>query len=134
MFARTQQVLRISSEEDIVQVRMASKRLAGDMGFSVVNQTKIVTAASELARNTLSYGLGGAATLEALDLAGRIGIRIKFEDSGPGIPDIKLAMKDGFTSGKGMGLGLSGSKRLVDEFEISSTVGVGTVVIITKWK
>lgn len=133
MFTKTKELVRIASEEDIVQVRSVTKRTAVFIGLSLVNQTKVVTAASELARNTLDYGLGGTVQVEVLELAGKTGMRLKFEDHGPGIPNIKQALSDGFTSGKGMGLGLGGSKRLVDEFELSSVAGEGTVITITKW-
>jgi serine/threonine-protein kinase RsbT len=110
------------------------RQFALELGFSLIDQTKIVTAASELARNTLDYGGGGTAQLEALEEGLRRGLRLTFEDSGPGIPDIDLALKDGFTTGNGLGMGLSGSKRLVNEFNIVSRVGEGTKVTITKWK
>jgi serine/threonine-protein kinase RsbT len=129
---RTEQVTPIVTEEDIVQVRSVVKLAAINAGFSLINQTKIVTAASELARNTLEYGGGGVMKVEILD-EGRVGVRIRFEDQGPGIENIDLAMRDGWTSGRGMGLGLSGSKRLMDDFELLSTPGKGTVVVITKW-
>jgi serine/threonine-protein kinase RsbT len=99
-----------------------------------VDQTKIVTAASELARNTLEYGGGGECRIEALQNGGRKGLRLTFEDQGPGIPDLELALKDGWTSGKGLGLGLSGARRLSDTFEITSKVGEGTRVVIARWK
>jgi serine/threonine-protein kinase RsbT len=105
-----------------------------DLGFSLVDQTKIVTAASELARNTITYGRGGTATLEAIVDGTRRGLRLTFLDEGPGIKDIEQAMKDGFTTGTGLGLGLSGAKRLSNEFEIVSALGQGTRVTITRWK
>jgi serine/threonine-protein kinase RsbT len=129
---REQQVTQIRTEEDIVQVRSVVKLAAINAGFSLINQTKVVTAASELARNTLEYGGGGVMKIEILDDV-RVGVRIRFEDQGPGIENLELAMRDGWTSGKGMGLGLSGSKRLMDEFELLSTPGKGTVVVVTKW-
>jgi len=104
------------------------------MGLSLVDQTKLVTAASELARNTVTYGGGGEVILEALNDINRRGVRLTFTDQGPGIPDITLALKDGYTTGGGMGLGLGGSKRLVNEFDIVSHAGEGTRVCITKWK
>jgi serine/threonine-protein kinase RsbT len=110
------------------------RKLAVELGFSLVDQTKIVTAASELARNTLDYGGGGTVQLEALHEGIRRGVRLTFEDHGPGIPDIDLALKDGFTTGGGLGMGLSGTKRLVNEFHIVSRVGDGTCITITKWK
>lgn len=128
------ETLPLRSEQDVVTVRQAVKAWAAQLTFSLVDQTKIVTAASELGRNTLIYGGGGSAKLEILNEGLRRGLRVTFEDQGPGIPDIDLAMQDGYTSGKGMGLGLSGSKRLVNEFKIDSRVGEGTTIIITRWK
>jgi serine/threonine-protein kinase RsbT len=122
------------TETDVVVVRQTVRKWAAELGFSLVDQTKIVTAASELARNTLTHGGGGAVHLEALTEGSRRGLRLTFEDQGPGIPDIDLALKDGYTTGGGLGLGLSGSKRLMTEFEIASRVGEGTRVTITKWK
>src|SRR4051812_242667 len=126
--------LAVRSETDIVLVRQAARKWAAELGFSLVDQTKIVTAASELARNTLIYGGGGTARLEVLVEGIRKGLRLTFEDHGPGIPDIELALRDGYTTGGGLGLGLSGSKRLVNEFEIVSRIREGTRVTITKWK
>jgi serine/threonine-protein kinase RsbT len=103
-------------------------------GLGLVDQTKIVTAASELARNTLDYGGGGTVTMQLIDDGIRKGLRLVFEDRGPGIPDLQLALKDGYTTGSGLGLGLSGAKRLSNEFSIESTVGVGTRVTIARWK
>jgi serine/threonine-protein kinase RsbT len=120
--------------EDIVLVRQVARAWAVDLGFSLVDQTKIVTAASELARNTITYGRGGTATLEAIVDGTRRGLRLTFLDEGPGIKDIEQAMKDGFTTGTGLGLGLSGAKRLSNEFEIVSALGQGTRVTITRWK
>lgn len=128
------EILSIQSSADIVLVRQAVRQVAVDLKFSLVDQTKIITAASEIARNTLDYGGGGTVKLEALESGTRYGLRLTFEDHGPGIADLDLALKDGFTTGKGLGMGLSGSKRLVSEFEISSTVGEGTRVTITRWK
>jgi serine/threonine-protein kinase RsbT len=122
------------SETDIVLVRQAVRKWAAELGFSLVDQTKIVTAASELARNTLTHGGGGSVRLEALREGLRYGLRLTFEDQGPGIPDVALALRDGYTTGTGLGLGLGGSKRLVNEFEIVSRVGEGTRVTVTKWK
>jgi serine/threonine-protein kinase RsbT len=122
------------SENDVVLVRQAVRKWAGELGFSLVDQTKIVTAASELARNTLIHGGGGTVRIEALSEGARKGLRLTFEDRGPGIPDIELAMRDGYTTGAGLGLGLSGSKRLMSDFEIVSRVGEGTRVTVTKWK
>lgn len=126
--------MSIQSSADIVMVRQAVRKLAVDLGFSLVDQTKIVTAASELARNTLDYGGGGTVQLEGLQEGIRKGLRLIFEDSGPGIPDIDLALKDGYTTGGGLGMGLSGTKRLVNEFDIASRVGEGTRITITKWR
>ena len=107
---------------------------AVEIGFNLVEQTKIVTAASELARNTIDHGGGGSARLQSLRNGGRAGLRLTFEDKGPGIPDIELALKDGYTTGGGLGLGLSGARRLSNEFEIQSRPGEGTRVTITRWK
>ena len=120
-------------ETDIVLVRQLVKRAAVAQGMRLLEQTKMITAASELARNALEYGGGGVATVEYLEEAQRKGVRAVFIDHGPGIPDIELALRDGYTSGHGMGLGLGGAKRLVQTFELSSVVGVGTTVAITRW-
>src|ERR1700740_2938129 len=122
--------LEIPSSDDVVKVRQQTRTLAVDGGLSLVDQTKIITAASELARNTLDYGGGGHVLLDVVENAGRRGLRLCFEDKGPGIPDIEAALKDGFTTGKGMGLGLGGAKRLSDEFSIHSKTGEGTKVVI----
>lgn len=126
--------LEIRSSEDVVRVRQAVRALAMKCGLTLVDQTKIVTAASELARNTLDYGGGGTVTLESVINGSRPGVRLKFEDQGPGIADINLALKDGWTTGAGLGLGLSGAKRLSSEFEIQSKVGEGTKIVVTRWK
>lgn len=126
--------MSIYSSADIVLVRQTVRQWSVELGFTLIEQTKMVTAASELARNTLDYGGGGTVKLETLEQGGRRGLRLTFEDSGPGIPDIALALQDGFTSGGGLGMGLSGAKRLVNEFEIASRVGEGTCVMITRWK
>ena len=128
------ETLPIVGESDIVQVRQAVRTRATGLGFSLVDQTKVVTAASELARNTLQHGGGGTCRIDQLDDGLRKGLRLTFEDQGPGIPDVKLALTDGYTTGGGMGLGLSGSKRLVTDFDLWSEVGKGTRVTITKWK
>jgi serine/threonine-protein kinase RsbT len=128
------ETMPIRSSEDVVRVRQAARELALAQGLSLVDQTKIVTAASELARNTLDHGGGGTVRLEAINSEARRGLRLTFEDRGPGIPDIDLALKDGYTTGGGLGLGLSGAKRLSNEFEIFSRVGQGTRVTITRWK
>ncbi len=128
------ETMSIQAASDVVLVRQAVRQLAVELGFSLVDQTKIVTAASELARNTLDYGGGGTVKLEGLQEGIRRGLRLTFEDQGPGIPDIELALKDGYTTGGGLGMGLSGTKRLVNEFNIASQVGKGTCITITKWK
>jgi serine/threonine-protein kinase RsbT len=128
------ETMPIRSEGDVVKVRQAVRKWAAELGFSLVDQTKIVTAASELARNVLVHGGGGDARLETLHEGPRKGLRLTFEDQGPGIPDIELALRDGYTTGRGLGLGLGGSKRLVNEFTIVSRVGEGTRVTITRWK
>jgi serine/threonine-protein kinase RsbT len=126
--------LPIQSPADIVLARQAVRSAAIGLGFSLVDQTKIVTAASELARNTLDYGGGGVVRLVQIEENPRRGLRLIFEDHGPGIPDIQLALKDGYTSGGGLGLGLGGARRLVNDFEIDSAPGQGTRVTITRWK
>jgi len=128
------ETLPIQNEQDIVRVRQITRTMAQKYGLNLVDQTKIVTAASELARNTLVYGGGGQVCIEGLQDNGRSGIRLTFADQGPGIADIELALRDGYTSGKGMGLGLSGAKRLANEFHIESRTGEGTTVSVTKWK
>lgn len=124
----------INSSGDIVKVRQIVREWAISLGFSLVEQTKMVTAASELARNTLDYGGGGAVQMQVLNNESRRGLKLTFSDEGPGIKDLEQAMKDGFTTGSGMGLGLGGAKRLVNEFEINSTPGRGTKVMITRWR
>jgi serine/threonine-protein kinase RsbT len=126
--------LPLRNEHDIVLGRQAVRRMSQQQGFSLVDQTKMVTAASELARNTLIYGGGGVLKWAMLDDGAKHGLRLTFEDQGPGIPNLELAMTDGWSSGTGLGLGLTGTRRLVNEFDIESTVGVGTRVIITRWK
>ena len=128
------ETLPLTTSEHIVVVRQAVRRRAIELGFSLVDQTKIVTAASELARNTIQHGGGGHATIEVFADGARRGLRLTFEDQGPGIADIAQAMRDGFSTGGGLGLGLSGAKRLSNEFSIASTVGTGTRVTITRWK
>ena len=124
----------LRTEADIVMSRQVVRGLTQQLKFSLVDQTKMITAASELSRNTVVYGGGGEMAWEILDTGAKTGLLLKFSDKGPGIPDMGLALKDGWTSGKGMGLGLSGSKRLVHEFDIQSAVGEGTCVSITRWK
>jgi len=126
--------LDIRSSDDVVRVRQITRTLALEAGLGLVDQTKIITAASELARNVIDYGGGGQVLLDVLENAGRRGLRLCFEDKGPGIADIEAALKDGFTTGKGMGLGLGGAKRLSNEFAIVSKPGAGTKVTITRWK
>lgn len=126
--------LQIRVSDDVVRVRQEVRARAVEVGLSLVDQTKIVTAASELARNTLEYGGGGECLIEAMQDGARKGLRLSFEDRGPGIPDLDLALKDGWTSGKGLGLGLSGARRLSNTFEIVSKVGEGTRVVISRWK
>jgi serine/threonine-protein kinase RsbT len=126
--------LGIRLSDDVVRVRQATRTFAVEIGLSLVDQTKIITASSELARNTLDYGGGGEVVLELVEQGGRRGVRLTFEDKGPGIADIEQALKDGFTSGKGMGLGLGGAKRLCNEFSIASKPGEGTKVSIARWK
>ena len=120
-------------EQDVVLARQAVRKLAQECGLRLVDQTKLVTAVSELARNTVVYGGGGDMDWQLIEDGTRVGVRLTFRDEGPGIADIKLAMTDGWTSGSGLGLGLTGAKRLVDEFELDSTVGVGTRITITRW-
>ena len=130
--ARTE-TIEIKSSDDVVRVRQLVRAGAIEAGLSLVDQTKIVTAASELARNALDYAGGGTALIEVAENAGRRGLRLTFEDNGPGIADIQLALKDGFTTGSGLGLGLGGAKRLSNEFSITSKQGVGTRVTIARW-
>jgi serine/threonine-protein kinase RsbT len=125
--------LPVKAEPDVVAVRRRVREVSAQLGFSLVDQTKVVTAASELARNTIIYGGGGEMKMETLN-GPRTGVRITFEDKGPGIEDIEIALRDGFTTGSGLGLGLGGSKRLVHDFEIASRIGEGTRVTITRWK
>jgi serine/threonine-protein kinase RsbT len=124
----------VRSSAEVVSVRHLVRKWAVELGFTLVEQTKIVTAASELARNMVDYGRGGTMTIEALEEGARKGLRLVFEDQGPGIADIQTALRDGYTTGSGMGLGLGGAKRLSNEFDIHSVVGEGTRVSITRWK
>jgi serine/threonine-protein kinase RsbT len=126
--------MRIEKEQDVVPFRNRVKEYAVTIGMSLVNQTKLITAASELVRNMLKYAGGGQVLIEAINQGRDNGIRLTFQDKGPGIKDIALAMKDGYSSGKSLGIGLPGTKRLVSEFDIKSTVGEGTTVTIIKWK
>jgi serine/threonine-protein kinase RsbT len=126
--------LPIRAGDDVVRVRQQVRAVAAEAGMSLIDQTKAVTAASELARNTLVHGGGGAARIEKVtSTAGRAGVRVAFEDSGPGIGDLDLALTDGWSTGTGLGLGLSGARRLVDEFVITTETGSGTMVVMTKW-
>lgn len=128
------ETLPVRSSEDVVSVRQRVRFWALQEGFSLVDQTKLVTAASELARNTLTHGGGGTVLIEALDGGSRRGLKITFEDQGPGIDNIELAMEDGYTTGSGLGLGLGGARRLSNEFDIASRPGEGTRVTIVRWK
>ncbi len=123
----------VSSDQDVVRVRQLVRTVSVDVKLSLVDQTKLVTAASELARNTLVYGGGGTVEVSLVENGRRKGIRIVFADKGPGIPDLDLALTDGYTTGGGLGLGLSGARRLVDEFDIDTRVGEGTSITVTKW-
>ncbi len=128
-----QETLPVRTSADVVAARQRVRALAAELRFSLVDQTKLVTAASELARNTLEHGKGGEVRIEVIEDAPRRGLRLVFEDRGPGIPDIELALKEGFTTGGGLGLGLGGAKRLVNEFDIESTPGQGTRVVAVRW-
>lgn len=126
--------MALHGERDIVMSRQQVRRLTQELKFSLVDQTKMITAASELSRNTVVYGGGGEMRWEILTEGIRTGVRLWFEDKGPGIPDVDLALTDGWTSGSGMGVGLSGSRRLVNEFELRTVVGEGTCVTVTRWR
>lgn len=128
------ETLPIAQSDDVVRVRQRVRARAIEAGLGLVDQTKIITAASELARNTLDYGGGGSVLVETLSEGARRGVRLTFEDAGPGIADLEQALTDGFTTGGGLGLGLSGARRLSNEFEIQSNVGEGTRVMIARWK
>jgi serine/threonine-protein kinase RsbT len=134
MLIETAETMPLRNSDDVVRVRQAVRARTVAAGFSLVDQTKIVTAASEVGRNTVDYGGGGTLRIELLRDGRRTGVRLTFIDQGPGIADIQLAMKDGYTTGGGLGLGLSGAKRLSNEFAITSTPGVGTVVTLARWK
>jgi serine/threonine-protein kinase RsbT len=131
--ASNSEVLDLRTGDDVVVVRQKVRDWAVSLGFRLVDQTRLVTAASELARNTVQYGGGGTATIEAVINGVNKGLRLTFEDQGPGIPDIALALTDGYTTGAGLGLGLSGARRLCSEFEIVSRVGEGTRVTVARW-
>ncbi|HEY0593661.1 MAG TPA: anti-sigma regulatory factor [Thermoanaerobaculia bacterium] len=126
--------LPVSSGSDIIRVRQSVRDAAVGAGLSLIDQTKIVTAASELVRNMVDYGGGGEVTIEVHDLGGRRGVKVVFEDHGPGIADVEQALRDGYTTGGGLGLGLGGARRLSNEFEIASKPGEGTRVMIARWK
>jgi serine/threonine-protein kinase RsbT len=126
--------LEIGNAGDVVRVRQAARALALQAQLSIIDQTKVVTAASELARNTLIHGGGGSAELDIVTENGRTGVRAVFSDSGPGIPDVPRVLAGGYTTANGLGLGLSGSRRLVDAFELETAVGRGTTVTVTKWR
>lgn len=134
MQALKEETFEVRAPEDIVRVRQAVRAWAVEIGFSLVDQTKIVTAASELARNTLEYGGGGTVRFRRMQNGTRQGLSMDFIDQGPGISDIGLALKDGYSTGTGLGLGLSGSRRLMNEFEIESKPGQGTRVSVARWK
>ncbi|RON69138.1 anti-sigma regulatory factor [Pseudomonas fluorescens] len=133
MSVRSSGTQPISIEQDVVLARQTARKLCTECGMRLIDLTKLVTAVSELARNTMVYGGGGDMDWQILDENSRVGLRLTFRDEGPGIPDIKLAMTDGWTSGSGMGLGLTGAKRLVDEFELDTEPGKGTRITITRW-
>ena len=127
------EIVPVRSSEDIVRVRQAVRNWAVELGFGLVDQTKLVTAASELARNTVNYGGGGTVRMEALSNASHLGLQLTFEDHGPGIADVESALRDGYTTGSGLGLGLGGARRLANEFEIDSRPGEGTRVRVIRW-
>jgi serine/threonine-protein kinase RsbT len=128
------ETMALASGEQVVAARQAVRRRAIELGFSLVDQTKVVTAASELARNTVQHGGGGTMTIALIQNGSRTGLSLTFEDHGPGIPDIDRAMQDGYTTAGGLGLGLSGARRLSHDFTLTSTPGGGTTVVITRWK
>ncbi len=132
--ANTELTLPLRGDHDIAASRQLVRRLSQELGFSLVDQTKLVTATSELARNTVKYGGGGEMRAESMQRGKQVGLRVSFVDQGPGIPDVDQAMKDGWSTGQGLGLGLSGAKRLVNDFEIDTKVGEGTRVTITRWR
>ncbi|WP_448632608.1 MULTISPECIES: anti-sigma regulatory factor [Pseudomonas fluorescens group] len=133
MTVRSSGTQPINIEQDVVLARQTARKLATECGMRLIDLTKLVTAVSELARNTMVYGGGGNMDWQILDEGDRVGLRLVFRDEGPGIADIKLAMTDGWTSGGGLGLGLTGAKRLVDEFELHTEPGKGTRITITRW-
>jgi serine/threonine-protein kinase RsbT len=133
MNVRSSGTQAINIEQDVVLARQTARKLATECGMRLIDLTKMVTAVSELARNTMVYGGGGDMDWQILDENSRVGLRLTFRDDGPGLPDIKLAMTDGWTSGSGLGLGLTGAKRLVEEFELDTAPGKGTRITITRW-
>jgi serine/threonine-protein kinase RsbT len=133
MPTETDETMPVRTSDDVVRVRQAVRARAVGVGFSLVDQTKIVTAASEIARNTVDYGGGGTARIEMVRNGQRRGVRLTFTDQGPGIADLTMALKDGYTTGSGLGLGLSGAKRLCNEFDVRSAPGQGTVVTLARW-
>ncbi|MBK5529812.1 anti-sigma regulatory factor [Pseudomonas sp. TH06] len=133
MIVRSSGTQPINIEQDVVLARQTARKLSTECGMRLIDLTKLVTAVSELARNTMVYGGGGDMDWQILEDNGRVGLRLTFRDEGPGIPDLKLAMTDGWTSGSGLGLGLTGAKRLVDEFELDTEPGKGTRITITRW-
>ena len=134
MTVAKRELLPLQTSSDVVVARQKVRQWAIELRFSLIDQTKLVTAASELARNALDHGQGGQMTIEVVNGAVRSGLRLTFEDHGPGIPDIEMALKDGYTTGAGMGLGLGGSKRLVNDFSIESETGKGTKITVVRWK
>lgn len=134
MLSQKADTMPLASDQDVVRVRQRVRDQALKLGFSLVDQTKIVTAASELARNTIIHGGGGSVTLEVVRQGARTGLQLLFEDTGPGIADLELALRDGYSTGAGLGLGLSGSKRLMHDFEVESSPGEGTRVRVARWK
>lgn len=134
MSVAKREVMPLKTSNDVVLARQKVRQWAVELRFGLVDQTKLVTAASELARNAFDHGKGGDMTIEVLNEGAKAGLRLIFQDQGPGIPDIEQALKDGFTTGSGMGLGLGGSKRLVNEFSIESKVGKGTRITVARWK
>lgn len=134
MLVEADETMPVRTSDDVVRVRQAVRGRAVAAGFSLVDQTKIVTAASEIARNTVDYGGGGTVRIEVLRNGARRGLRLTFSDQGPGIADVAKAMTDGYTSGNGLGLGLSGAKRLCNEFDIESAPGMGTIIKMARWK
>jgi serine/threonine-protein kinase RsbT len=134
MISLSKESITIQKEQDVILLRNKLKGMATRIGMSLINQTKLITAASELVRNMLKFAQGGNVVMEAIAVNRKTGIKITFEDKGPGIPDVDLAMKDGFSTAKSLGLGLPGAKRLVNEFSIKSAVGVGTTITVIRWK